>query len=1014
VREAALLNFDATQPHPCGTLVASSSHSLRLMSGPNVLLPLLVALVPAALRWWMGVRLVGRLDEATFPERLAAHHQRNRAVFALAIVVLIWTSPHATFWSLPLLIVSRTAAGFPFRRQIYGETWSLAGMLFFFGRLIFGAYGFWLLAINTPFLASRAGRLDWMAAALLGALLIAWHERYPEILRWLLRARPVQDRLLLDRFRPMAAAAPADRPWLFEYVNMNGGALANALALPSLRQSTVLFTSTLLERLDADEITAICAHEIAHLEYYSPDRMRRYRHVDFGLIGLAVIATPISRLAFPLEAAYAWLLVPLVILFALVVRARDRQRNETASDVRAIALCGDADALARALTKLYQFARVPRRFDAYRERSATHPSLARRIRDIRAAAGLQPAAVSSMSAFDAAHGPARVVFTPARLEWREHEGATHALEYSHLSELRLQPQRDGAQLIAVERSGRRWQMAVLARDLAAMQATLDAVDGRLGAFTAPRISPGFARLMALLAVVIGAGVTQFACAFVALAAFLRPNASMVAGSGIAALTSASLLLRDGSARGRISIAAMLFITGGALIALAWLMRSDRTEPPSMKPLAALAAAAALMLLLLLAGGLDGVRLHQSARALPSATILLVALATVLVTDRTRTVRAAAVVPLLLAAMTAGAGSMTFLDRFCTDPFLIQATAATPRSIDARPIATFDIPFEASELRLSPAGHLVAVLPDEDSDSDRHGPNTFHIGSTDGTLRPVPADDLVFVDDARVLTVSFDGADAELREVTAATPADVRWRQRIPHIRSGTLSYAPSMHEWQIRGWSDGRTLVSIRGRLDSGIQTRTEWPVPNREGWVSAVATSERQALIVDASYYPGLFDDDPFRVFERLLGPRYSARVWRMDDRGAILTAESRLGNVRCSFGDAVPGSLVCAAFDGVLTRIASVSAETGRVVPLSSIEARFVPSDRTAAGWITGSIDGRPVALRLATNEVVRLPSRRHEWTEAIAAVSSTLATISSVDDANIVRIYELPRLAARGAAR
>jgi Zn-dependent protease with chaperone function len=972
-----------------------------MMSGPNGLIPLVVALVPAALRWWMGVRLLGRLDEATFPERLAAHHQRNGAVFAFAILVLIWTSPRATFWSLPLLILSRTAAGFPFRRQIYGESWSLAGMLFFFGRLIAGVYGFWLLAINTPFLASRAGRFDWMAAALLGAILIAWHERYPETLRRLLRARPVQDRLLLERFRPMAAAAPPDRPWLFEYVNMNGGALANALALPSLRRSTVLFTSTLLERLDADEITAICAHEIAHLEYYSPDRMRRYRWVDFGLIGLSLIAAPISRVAFPSEAAFAWLLVPLVILFALVVRARDRQRNETASDVRAIALCGDADALARALTKLYQFARVPRRFDAYRERTATHPSLARRIRDIRAAAGLQPAAVSSSSAFDAAHGPARVVFTPARLEWREHEGATHALEYSHLSELRLQPQRDGAQLVAVERTGRRWQMPVLAQDLAAIQATLDGVDGRLGAFTAPRISPGFARLMALVAMLIGAAAAQFACALVALVAFLRPNANLVAGSGVAAVTGASLLLRDGSARGRASIAAMLFITGSALMALAWLMRGDRTESPSMKPVATLAAAAALMLLFLMSGGLDRVRLHQSARALPSATILLTALATVLVTERTRTVRAAAVIPLLLAAITAGAGSMSFLYRLCSDPFLVQAAPAIQRPVLARATTTFRIPFVPSEMRLSPAGEQLAIAPDEDPDSGQHAVRTFHVSSSEGGLVPIAADDVAFVDEGHVLAVRFDGADADLQELATAAPKEALWRQRIPQMRSGTVRFSPSAHEWQLLGWTNERTIVSVRGRLDSSTPARFEWTVPNREGWVSAMMASDRHALVVDATYEAGLFGGDPFRLWYRLREPRYSARVWRLDVGAPERIAESHLDNVTCS-GDAVADSLVCVAFDGVRTRIASVAGDSARITPVASIEGRFRTTNTTVDGWVTGWIGRTPVALRTATNELLHLPAPRGEWTEALAGAANTIATASSVGDENIVRIY------------
>lgn len=980
-------------------------------------LTLTLALAPAAVRWWLGTRLLRRVAEPMFPERLAAHHQLNGSVFALTVILLIWLFPHSTYWSLPLLILSRTAAGFPFRKQIYSETWSLGGMLSFFGRLILGVYGFWLLALNTTYLASLAGRFDWFVAAALGVILIAWHECYPEILRWLMRTRPIQDRSLLERFEAMTTAAPEGRSWRFEYVDMKGGGLANALALPSLRRSAVLFTSTLLERLDADEITAICAHEIAHLEYYSPERMRQYRRVGLSLIALSVLAAPIIRLTFPSEAALAALLVPLVIVFALVVRARDRQRNETASDVRAVTLCGDADALARALTKIYQFARVPRRFDAYRERSATHPSLARRIRDIRAAAGLQPSPVLETSAFAAAQGPTRVVFTPTRLEWREHEGATHALEYSHLSELRLQPQRGGAQLIAVERTGRRWKMPLPAQDLAAVQATLDGVDGQLGPFTAPRISPGFARVMALLGVLVGAAGAQFACVLVALVAFLRPNANVIAGSGTAALTAAALLLRDGLSRTastRITAAATLVVVGLGLMALAWWMRGDRTESKSTKPAAVIGVAAAMALLLLLAGGLDSVRIHQSARALPSATILLLALAMMLATDRPRALRVAAVVPLLLGGATAAAGSMTFLDRFCMDPFLVGSTPAVRRSMNVRPLATFEIPFDAQELRLSPGGHLLAVVPDEDSDSDQGVPRTFHVGGIDGALVPIQADDLVFIDEARVLAIRFDGADAELRELSAAAPNDVMWRERVSRVRSGTLSYSPSTHVWQIHGWSNGRTLVSVRGGLESGVSGRTEWTVPNHEGWISEVMASDRHALLVDTSYDASLFDDeDPFRVIDRLLEPRSSARVWRMDERTATLAAESHLDNVRCSAGEAVPGSLVCAAFDGLRTRLVSVSAETGRVTPLSALDGWFLPSNRTTAGWITGSIKWTPVALRTSTNEMLRLPSHRHEWTRAIAAAADTIVTVAN-GDANVVRVYRLPALAADNQPR
>src|SRR6185436_16501686 len=84
----------------------------------------------------------------------------------------------------------------------------------------------------------------------------------------------------------------------FEYVEMRGGVLANALALPSLRRSAVLFTDTLLSRLTADETVAICAHELAHLEHYDRRRLRRLAVLSYGLIATAAATAPVDRLLF--------------------------------------------------------------------------------------------------------------------------------------------------------------------------------------------------------------------------------------------------------------------------------------------------------------------------------------------------------------------------------------------------------------------------------------------------------------------------------------------------------------------------------------------------------------------------------------------------------------------------------------------------------------------------------------------------------------------------------------------
>ena len=162
----------------------------------------------------------------------------------------------------------------------------------------------------------------------------------------------------------------------------------------------MIFTDTLLARLTGNEAAAICAHELAHLEYYNIARLRRVHAVNYILILGAAAAAPLTRLwSGSSELGPIIWLWPSAVLIALVVRARHRQKNETISDLRAVALTGDGEALAGALATLHAVARVPRRWDQQRERASTHPSLARRIRDIRAAAGIAAATLTPSAGF---------------------------------------------------------------------------------------------------------------------------------------------------------------------------------------------------------------------------------------------------------------------------------------------------------------------------------------------------------------------------------------------------------------------------------------------------------------------------------------------------------------------------------------------------------------------------------------------------------------------------------------
>ena len=522
---------------------------LEEIPGAPVIVALL-AFVPGLLRWWWGRSLARFIDDPLLPERLAAHGRRVTMAVAFGGALVGVSSPSSLPWTLPLLVVGQMAGGYPFRKALYGETWGLAGYLWFFGRLIAAMFGFWLVLGLAPTFAAGAGRYDWLAALALAAVLAAWNHWNGDLLRRLLKTRPITDAPLVARFEALVAKAGVPMP-RFEYIAMSGGFLANAVALPSLRGSSVIFTDTLLAKLSEDETIAIAAHELAHLEYYDRARLRTFYAVGCLLIAFAAVLGPAWRLLLhSSDTGMPTLLVFGATFATLIARAKHRQKNETVSDLRAVELTGDGEALVRALTTLHTIARVPRRWDQQRERQATHPSLARRIRDIRAAAGVTPASLDGPVTFNAADGAASVTFEATRLAWQERVGTTHLLDYGALAELRLHAKSAGAPLVlvAAERHGRRWEMTPRSEDLTQIQALLDRVDGRLAHETAGHAMPSLSvRLIAAMAIVIGLAAGQLAFALVTAIAAIVPAGALLNAAGTAALVAAAVLLRDGAA-----------------------------------------------------------------------------------------------------------------------------------------------------------------------------------------------------------------------------------------------------------------------------------------------------------------------------------------------------------------------------------------------------------------------------------------------------------------------------------
>jgi Zn-dependent protease with chaperone function len=962
-----------------------------------------LAVVPSLFSAWRHRALIRAVNDPALPERLVAEQQRNGQIGGLVFIVLAIASPTALWWTLPLMYLARVAAGYSLRRTLFEETWSFAEYLWFVVRLTIGIWGFWLSVALLPFLPRLAGEFDWLAATTMALALVWWNSRYSDIVRFLLRARPLENAALLQRFTALANACSLPTP-RFEQVNLGGGVIANAIALPDLRGSSVVFTDALLSRLDESESAAICAHELAHLEYYSPAMVRRLNAGTYGLVALGVllaVAPRLTGLESTLASAVVWVFG---FLGVSIWRAKDRQRQETVCDQRAVALCGDAEIVARALTKIHATARLPRRFDSDVERHATHPSLARRLRDIRAAGGAPPVTLAETATVASADGKIEISFGEKRLQWSEGASSTHTLAYEYLSELRLHAKVKGhASLVAVERAGRRWETTIADGDVGRVQAILDVVDAQLAnPGAAPALWPHIMKALLAFAAIFGLMVGQLATAVAALLAFLQPSSPVLAGAGAAALAAAGLSLRTPDAlMTELSFPTALFLAAVGIVLLYRALGSRKEDVPARARLAvgglifcsALSAGAVLM------NGVDPVNLYQSSITFPSAAVFLFALAATLALWPSRGVRRASLAVAVLGVFAVAAGSTLFLERFGRDLFLGETDPVTWQTIGTQPTHQSAIPFYATGVRLSPEGKSVLVT--SAGGANNHEPGVY-VGRSGGTLVRIDANEAVFLDDDRLLAADIHDEDAEVREIHVDDPEHAVWRRRINGIGAPVLSYRASTRTWQLLGVDNRGGVVRATAVLGDGDVDTTRWAAsPDPTRWPQVIAASGNQALVVETTT-PSFGDARVSLLWSLLQGFRMESRVSRVDPAGRTELARTRF-TAQC-LAAFVPGdSLMCSAFDGSRTRFAALDAATGSVTSMTWVDGRFAGHAISEDGWMSGWLGSEPVAVRPSTREGLRLPRSRYQVSQVVAH-GRTLAALSFSPRGSMLLLYRL----------
>lgn len=792
----------------------------------------LIAIAPGAYSWWTGRSLVGRTDDPALPELLMARQQRLVPVMATALAILIVTAGQHLWWSLLLLAVALLSGGYPLRRKLLGETAGLPLYLWRSLKSLIGGMGFWILLVWTPTIVLAIDPERWWLALGLIPLLLLWEHFYHSIWLRLNDAEPLVSPELAPRIATIVERAGIPAPALFR-IGAPGTRFVNALAFPSVRRPAIGLGNALLELLEPDEIAAIYAHELSHIEQFSPRIVRRLQLVTWLLILGAVAVPLLVRWLAPAAAPWTSWLWPLVALFVLVHRAKKSQEREHESDLRAAALTGDPEAVARGLIKVHVHAYIPRRWAIDFERNASHPSLARRIQTLRGQGAQAVASLGAPTVLPTAREGSWVVFENDRAWWfdgvapgtapeldtlRAAASSARSVAWTYLLELRVTTSGEGRALHARHRNGDRWSVPLDAAHVAAVQKALDQVDVRLHReLGKARLTNAWVLAAAVLLAMILTGRVGVLL-IPTLLVMWRPAATSLAALGAMAAASALLALGQRDAYSLIANPGIgLAVLGGlglATLIVAWKHRRADLEELRRNgrlTILVLGATAALLLAgVLLTAQAFPIRSLADLPGSASLSVTLAGMAGTLVLMETRRARRwsaaamaggiAAGAPVLMTSYPLGGGDE-----------LARARA------DLVELARVPLGGSASSLQLSPEGSrfLVQRIDERAASRSRPMPPAFVLGDSSGALREIDATQVEFATDEHILVLRPDDSAHVLRLERADTEA-MLWSTNLPDLYDPTLVVSPRDRTWSVVGEEVASdSLLVVSGTFDA-------------------------------------------------------------------------------------------------------------------------------------------------------------------------------------------------------
>ncbi len=961
-----------------------------------------LCLLPASYVWWEGRRLVRRIDDPAFPELRFARAQRLAFVIAVGVVAGLVVSLQYFWLKLVLAVLGLLVANFPARRSIFGESWGLVAYLSFTLRFYLAALGVWILMLWIPLLIRGSGAAALPVALLLIASVILWGRLNHRIFPLIIGAGRLNDPQLGAAFDEVLKQARCKRPWTLR-LDTGGGFWVNALALPSQHQPAVLFSSDLLEALTPDELKAIFAHEVAHLEYFDRRRLFRRELVVLTLHALLLAALLRIGSASAVFGTIVWVW-PLAVILLLAAFMAGSQRREHDSDVRAVELTGEPEPLIAGLTRIHNLMRMPRRWRESSEARLSHPSLAHRIRAIRTAAGLVEtegearAPLETVAVRSATDRREAVVLAGDRLHWLHGLDAEAALDpetllesardsrsirYDELADLRLAVQGIGGRYLkAIDSRGRVMKLPIAGEDVARVKVALERIDLQVretSPDTAGRLAVELAlrrrsRVWASLALLFGfIPPFSFPLIVASVLVLARPLRSTLVAAGLIGLAAGIIGARNPQSLffGSSSLVLVLIgevILGALLLWEARARRRKRLDDPAGSWRLAAAVLGGLLLLFLLAGvnrlgaPLPSMQLHLWARYQPGAALVLLGLAGCFASLGSRWASLPAALAAILAAVIIAVGTLGFRNRFGGDMLATGRPAARVASMPLELVRDVDLDARVFQLRLAPSGARIAalVVSYDEEGYDRSG--GFEVEMGDGAFVSIDALDLAFLDDDHLAALRYNTAgDLSLQILQlAADPVLVR-EVVIESVEDPALRLDRTRGRWEIAGAAlhDGRASL-LSGRLDEPGYKRSDWSlVVAEDAYLTGFEVNAgRRALAVSMSYdFSGLSS-----VLSALWPLSLYTAPYELWAVGAPDDARLALTTASAWCAEPLPGDadFVCLSSDPEpLTRVWLVDADSENIALVTALTGNYYEAQRSTDGRLLLSGYGLPPAL-------------------------------------------------------